>query len=180
MTITPQDAAEALKLVDAAERRSVAFRGYQTMAPHLMLWGVIWAAGYSLTYFLPVRSGHLWWGLNLLGWGISYQMTKHDHQRAPGRKFFGILIAFVAFTIASLIVMAPHQPNQVAAFIAMVVALCYSMVGLFGMPRLIIAGAAIFVLTLFGYFTLPGIFSLWMAVIGGGGLFLGGVWLRRA
>jgi hypothetical protein len=36
------------------------------------------------------------------------------------------------------------------------------------------------VLTIVGFFVLPAIFMLWMAVVGGGALVLGGLWLRRA
>ena len=41
-----------------------------------------------------------------------------------------------------------------------------------------ILAALIAVLTLIGFFYLPVYFGLWMAVVGGGGLILGGLWLR--
>ena len=40
-------------------------------------------------------------------------------------------------------------------------------------------GLAITVLTLIGYFYIAGAFPLWMAFVNGGGLILGGLWMRR-
>jgi len=54
------------------------------------------------------------------------------------------------------------------------------MIGLFGAPRLLVTGIGVYVLTLAGYFLLPQIFQLWMAAVGGGGLIIGGLWLRTA
>ena len=39
---------------------------------------------------------------------------------------------------------------------------------------------AIAVLTLVGFFWLPQLFLLWMAVVGGGALIFAGLWLRTA
>ena len=180
MPITPQDAAEALQLVSATERRSVELHGYQRMAPHLMFWSGIWALGYLADYAVPAHAGQIWHALVISGWISSYFMTRSQRRSPPDRRFFGILLTFVAFTTATIVIMAPHNPNQVSAFIPLVVAVTYIILGLFGLPRLMMTGIAFFVLTLVGYFALPGIFPLWMAAVGGGGLFLGGLWLRRA
>ena len=45
--------------------------------------------------------------------------------------------------------------------------------------RLIATGIALAVLTLVGFFAFPALFSLWMAVVGGTALILGGVWMLR-
>jgi len=180
MSITPQDAVEALQLVSATERRSQELHGYQRMAPHLMFWAGVWALGYIGDYVVPAHAAQIWHLLVLAGWVFSYFMTRSQRRSPPDRRFFGIILTFVAFTTATLVIMAPHDPNQVSAFIPLVVAVTYIIIGLFGLPRLLLTGIAFFVLTLVGYFALPGIFPLWMAAVGGGGLFLGGLWLRRA
>jgi hypothetical protein len=41
-------------------------------------------------------------------------------------------------------------------------------------------GLSIIVLTLTGYFLIGGGFDLWMAFVNGGGLVLGGLWIRRS
>jgi hypothetical protein len=85
-------------------------------------------------------------------------------------------VIFVAGTFA---VMAPHDPRQPAAFFPLVVAAGYGILGAMGATRLLIIGAAIAALTLGAFFTLGDLFFPWMAVVGGGGLVLGGLWLRR-
>jgi hypothetical protein len=44
--------------------------------------------------------------------------------------------------------------------------------------RMLMAGMTLAALTLFGFFFLKQYFALWMAVVGGGGLVLGGFWLK--
>ena len=43
---------------------------------------------------------------------------------------------------------------------------------------MIVLGVALTALTVLGFFWVPQYFALWMAVVGGVGLILGGVWLR--
>jgi hypothetical protein len=43
---------------------------------------------------------------------------------------------------------------------------------------MVLAGVVVAALTLIGFFGLPQYFLLWMAVVGGGALILGGFWLR--
>jgi len=179
MTITPQHAAEALQLVEASKRRSIELRHYQSTAPHLMLWGALWALGYVVSYFAPAASNWAWLAIVAGGWSADVLIARKDHQ-LTGKRFFGLLMTLGLFTVSSIVIMAPHSPNQVAAFIPIIVAACYVSAGLFELPRLLLTGVGVFGLTLIGYFAFPGIFLLWMAVVGGGGLTLGGMWLRQA
>lgn len=59
--------------------------------------------------------------------------------------------------------MAPHNGRQVGAFIPLVVAAGYAVVGLWQGSRFMVAGAVIAGLTLGGYFLVPAHFDLWMA-----------------
>jgi hypothetical protein len=43
---------------------------------------------------------------------------------------------------------------------------------------MLMTGIVLAVLTVIGYFWLPGLFLLWMAALGGGALILGGIWFR--
>jgi hypothetical protein len=88
-----------------------------------------------------------------------------------------IFVVFIAGTIA---IMAPTDPRQIGAFIPLVVAAGYAIMGVLGLTRMLVLGAALAALTLTGYFALPAHFLLWMAAIGGGSLILGGIWLRQA
>jgi hypothetical protein len=87
---------------------------------------------------------------------------------------------FGVFAVSVIAVMQPHDPRQTGAFFPLLIAAGYGVFGSFGAPRVLALGAALAALTLAGFFTLRDIFSLYMAVVGGGGLILGGLWLRRA
>ena len=41
-------------------------------------------------------------------------------------------------------------------------------------------GLALIGLTALGYFVMPEYFRYWMAAVGGGGLIVGGLWMRNA
>lgn len=183
MTLTQTEAEAALRDVKSAEQRSALLRGYQSASPHLMIWGVVWAIGYTIDYVAPAWQNRGWIALIVLGTtaGIFASRADRSGERANvGWKFFGIFISIFLFISGSMAVMAPTDPRQVGAFIPMIVAVIYATIGVLGAPRMIFAGGAIWALTLIGYFELPAIFSLWMAGVGGGALILGGLWLRRA
>ena len=46
--------------------------------------------------------------------------------------------------------------------------------------RMMPLGLALIGLTTLGYFMLPEYFRYWMAAVGGGGLIVGGLWMRNA
>ncbi len=60
MSLSPQDAAAALHDIQAAERRSATLHGYRQGAPHLILWGVLWALGYGQTDLRPAYAQTIW------------------------------------------------------------------------------------------------------------------------
>src|ERR1700750_3211613 len=61
MTISRDDAAQALGEIDAARGRTMTLTRYRRSAPHFMLWGLIWMAAYTVTEFAP-RAANLFWG----------------------------------------------------------------------------------------------------------------------
>jgi hypothetical protein len=93
--------------------------------------------------------------------------------------FSAIATIAAVFFAASLAVMSPVSPRQIGAFIPLIVAAGYALLGLWRGVRFIAVGAVLAGLTLGGFFLLPAYFGLWMAAVGGGALVLGGLWLRR-
>jgi hypothetical protein len=58
--------------------------------------------------------------------------------------------------------------------------LFYSIAGMWLGYAFVLIGVGISLLTLIGYFYVGGLtFLLWMAFVNGGGLILGGLWMRR-
>jgi hypothetical protein len=58
--------------------------------------------------------------------------------------------------------------------------LFYTIAGLWAGWMFAAIGLGIIALTLIGYFYLGSTFDLWMAFVDGGGLVLGGLWMRRS
>jgi hypothetical protein len=180
MELSRPEAAAALRDIDSTTRRSATLRGYQSAAPHLLMWGGLWLLGYGGSFLLPGWASTVW-PVILLGGGLGdFLIARHVRQPRQGRLVLAVTAAMLVFIVASLAVLRPPDPRQVAAFIPLVIALGYVILGLAIGWRLIATGIGLAALTLFGFFALPGWFVLWMAFIGGGALVLGGLWLRRA
>jgi hypothetical protein len=179
MSLSQTEAADCLREANEAEQRSVMLRRYQGIAPHLMRWGGIYALAYTIGFFLPAKfAGAPWMVLGPAGGLGGFLIARRFGGRTTAL-FPAAILAILAFIIACLAIMAPRDPNQVVAFVPLVISLVYMLWGLAIGPRLVVTGAALGVLTVFGFFVLPGLFLLWMAVCAGGGLALGGFWLAR-
>jgi hypothetical protein len=184
MAFSSADAAEALRQAERAEQVSHTLRGYQSMAPHLILWGAIYFLAYSFSHFRPAQGGLAWLVLAPLGSVGSFALAWFDKsERGDSDGHWAVVPAlfatFLGFIAATALIMQPQDPRQMAAFVPLVVAVAYIVLGLGAGRRIVFAGIALAALTLFGFIALPGWFMLWMAVVGGGTLILSGLWLRR-
>ena len=179
MVVSRADASAALIDVAEAEARSATFRGYQSTAPHLIIWGVAWAVAYTISDLAPHWANPAWFAIVAVATLGDILAARADRKTGSGAVVAGLFVIVGIFIGATFAVMAPTDPRQVGAFIPLVVAGGYAIMGLMNAPRLLILGGALALLTLFGFFALPSHFLLWMAVVGGGSLILGGVWLRQ-
>jgi len=186
MPLSREQAQEALRDAEQTAKRSATSYGYEAASPYLILWGVIWMVAYSATDVSAFLANWAWPVLGTIGWiasiAISWQRKGAD--RISGARmslrWFLVFVAFAVYVVGVGAIMRPTQDAQVGAFIPMIVALTYALVGIFfNATRLTIAGAAIAALTLGGYFYLPSHFMLWMAFVGGGALILAGLWMRK-
>jgi hypothetical protein len=180
MPLSPQEASEALQSIASAERRSATLRGYRGAAPHLMLWGILWAVGYGLTDLMPARSAAIWSVVVVVGIAAGILALTLRRARSIAWRYTAVVATLIGFCAATLAIMAPVGGRQVAAFIPLVVAAAYVIGGVWLGTRFVAAGIAIALLALGGFFLLREHFLLWMAVIGGGALLIAGWWLTRA
>ncbi len=183
MPISPTEAEHTLRVISEAGSASARFYGYRVASPHLILWGVIWSLGYGASYFFPSQ-GLIWPALILIGIGGSFWFGSRagGSSAAPGDwRYAATALLVFLFVAAVFAVMPPRTEAQVSAFFPIFVAFSYGVIGIWtGGLRLIVTAASIAILTLSAFFWLPHIFTLWMAVVGGGALVLGGLWLRSA
>ncbi|HET9177047.1 MAG TPA: hypothetical protein VFQ24_01675 [Terriglobia bacterium] len=177
-----EQAARSLHEIEQASRRSAVAYGYEKASPHLILWGFIWMAGYSATYFRP-QAGAVWPLLVLAGLAGDFWIARCTAAGGSGTRDWRIgaaMLAVFLFFAALFAIMPPRSGLQVAAIIPIFVALCYTMAGFWMRgARFVLLGFALGALSVAGYVWLAHYFLLWMAAAGGGALITGGLWLRR-
>ncbi len=78
------------------------------------------------------------------------------------------------------IVLGHFTPRQLGTFWPIYFMLLYIIAGLWFGYAFVAIGLGISALTLIGYFFVGDWFELWMAFVNGGGLMLGGLWMRRS
>lgn len=181
MTLPPGDASDRLREIAASEGHSLTAYRYQRFAPHLFLWGAIWMVGYGASFIAP-PGPVLWPALVAIGMAGSFWMGRARTARdagIEGWRYGGTALAVFLFIWALLAIFRPTSGLQVAALIPLMIALLYTVQGLWmRAARITLLGVALGALTVGGYFWLAPSFLLLMAGAGGGGLILGGFWLR--
>jgi hypothetical protein len=185
MPISREDAADALREISRTQETTSRLQGYRHAAPHLIVWGLIWAIGYSADYY---RADWRWvWPvLVVIGTAASFWFGMRSQPKSMSAgsfswPFVASFLAVAVFIGAVFSIMQPVSGAQVGAFFPLLSALFYTLIGIWTRAgRMLITGAALAVLTLVGFFGFREYFALWMAVVGGGGLILGGLWLARA
>ena len=181
MPLTPTEAANALRDIEQTGRRSGQAVGYRQSGQYFILWGFVWIVGYAGSDFFP-RAGLIWLGAVAFGAVGSVLLGRRGPRGSArgGWQSFGLFLIVFLFIFATYAVMWPVGPKQQAAFVPLIAASAYSAVGLWAGLRWIVAGVAIAVLTLGGFYFIHQHFNLWMAAVGGGGLVLAGLWMRSA
>ncbi len=184
MSLTPHEAADALRDIETTKRRSASARSYKSTSPFLILWGLIWIVGYGTTELAPRFTNPVWLGATVVG--IIASTIIGMRVKAGGgaaRKFdwriFTVWAASLVFLNAIFVVIGPVSGAQIGAVIPLGIAWAYVALGAWAGPRIMIIGVVLGVLTLVGHFEWPQHFAGWMAVVGGGTLIGTGFWLRR-
>jgi hypothetical protein len=186
MNISPTEAEEALAAIQAMmkkTRRAISSSGAYGF---LIVWGVVWILGFLSSQFLPGEiGGTIWIVVDILGGILSavIGVRMGTHVRSPSTttsgKRIGIFWFLLFFYVAAAIWVAwPVDGKQLAMFIILFVMVGWVAMGLLLSFASVQTGLVITALALIGYFLLPGIFYLWMAVLGGGGMISLGLYIR--
>jgi len=184
MSISPQQASEALQDIDRVQRRAFVLRGYELGAPHFLLWGAIWFVGYGLTEAFPARAGLYWIVLTLGGilggFLLGRAAAANGLVARDGGRYLAAVASTVAFVALTYTILQPRDGAQLGAFPALLVSFLYVLAGIWKGARWSLVGILVAGLTMAGYELLQEHFNLWMAVVGGGTLISTGLWFRRA
>ena len=182
MGMTRNEAAAALSDIERTTERGQVLRGYRVGGPILMLWGLIWAAGYVAMGFLaPERWGLMWLALDVVGVAGSLFLSRgagSQRQAVNWRMVVGV-VAILIFFFGTFSLFRATEMAPYLAFPGLVTGLIYVGMGLWKMPRYLWIGVILMVATMVGYFFFQPWLTFWMAGFGGGGLFLAGLWLRK-
>ena len=179
--ISPSEAAQTLHEISATERESANAYRYAQAAPHLILWGAIWLLGYGAGY-LDARLSVVWIPLAIagaVGSGRLGRRTGSTEQRGGWPRSLATAGAILVALASLFAVFGPLAGPRIGAFFPITAGFAYTVLGIREQAtRMIVLGVALTGLTVLGFFWVPQYFALWMAIVGGAGLILGGVWLR--
>ena len=182
-SIDPKEAASALSDIDDIVGRVRQSRIYGFASLMFILWGALTFAGYLVTWASPRNAFYGWAAVYVAGTAGSIALSASDRIRSGVRTLdYRTLAAFVLFVAFGLFCcrLGHFGPRQLGAFWTMYYALVYTITGLWAGRTFVAIGLSIIGLTLIGYFFIVGAFDLWMAFVNGGGLILGGLWMRRS
>lgn len=181
--IDSKQAAEALSDVDAIVRRVRQSQIYDTASQLMILWGGLVFAGNLVTYLAPRYVDYAWILVYVAGIAGTAAGSMFNRARSGLRSFdlrvLAAYLMFFAFGFFCVNVLGHFTPRQLGTFWPIYFMLMYCMAGLWFGYAFIAIGLAVTALTLIGYYFIGAAFPLWMAFVNGGGLILGGLWMRR-
>jgi hypothetical protein len=181
--IDSKQASEALTEIEEIVRRVRQSRIYNLASLMMIMWGALVFAGYVATWLVPRNGGIVWIVIYAMGIAGSFVVSKYDHAREGVRTFdLRMLAAFALFVAFGIFCswFGHFTPRQLGTFWPVYFMLVYTIAGLWAGYAFVAIGLGITALTLIGYFFAGDWFDLWMAVVDGGGLMLGGLWMRRS
>jgi hypothetical protein len=196
MNVSRDEAAQALAEIGDARERAVRVQSYSDAAPFFILWGVIWLVANTVTDFWPQWSGWTWLagiaiGASVTTWlGILQGRRRaariHQRGREAGQAAKRVSARFgmswgvvLTFFVAMGFVIGPLDDRQLNAAISLLWAFVYLGAGVWLGWRLSLIGAVTAAAILFAYFALDQHYYLVMGLAAGGGLIIGGLWLRK-
>ena len=183
MMIDSREASAALSDIEAITRRVRQSQIYRLSSLLMILWGGLVAGGNIITYLWPIYATMAWLGVYVVGIAASVTIGGMERARSGTHTFdLRVLTAyllFFAFGFLWTIGLVQLPSRLIGVFWPTYFMLMYAMVGLWFGAAYVAIGLGISALTLIGYFFAGNWFDLWMAAVNGGGLVLGGLWMRR-
>lgn len=182
--IDSKEASAALADIDDIVQRVKRSQLYQLASLAAVWWGVLVFAANLVTWLWPIYAAYAWVAMDVLGVGglIALRVfNRSDHPFGTGVaiRLFLIFALFFAFGYLVTSVVGHFGPRQLGTFWPIYFMLFYTLAGLWFGTAFVAIGLGITALTLFGFFYIGEAFPLWMAFVNGGGLILGGLWMRR-
>jgi len=184
MTLDPKEAAASLDDIASVERRTRETLFYAGSSSILILWGVLSVIGNLVTWLAPRWATTAWVAIDVAGAAASFAILwwqlPADRRRETALRWAATYIALFGFGAAVMAEFWPVAPRQLDAFWPTLVYFGYVLAGIWIGRFFLYVGVGAIALILIGFFWLGPWFLPWMAVVLGGGLVAGGLWLRRS
>ena len=182
--IDSQQASEALSEINDIVRRVRQSRIYNLASLMMIMWGALVFAANIASFLWPRFAGYAWLAVYVTGIAGSFAISTFGYPRTGVRTFdIRMLVAFLLFiAFGTFCCGLGHftTPRQLGTFWAIYFMLVYTIAGLWIGYAFVVIGVGVTALTLVGYFFVGDWFEPWIAVVNGGGLMLGGLWMRRS
>jgi hypothetical protein len=183
-TTEAEEALAAIQNISQKTRQSIASGGtYIT----LIVTGAVWLIGFICTQFLSREMvAYIWAGLSIIGGTVGTFLGFRTGKRvrspatAPTVKrviLFWLLLALYGITFIAIA--HPADGKQATLFVVMFIMLGQLAMGLLFSFSSVWWAIPVTALALAGYFFLPGIFYLWMGILGGGGMVILGIYIKN-
>ena len=178
--ITPEQAQVMMSEIKQTQDRSREFTGYWRAGVYIQLWGFIWFIFYLGNYLRPELSGWIWLvgdSCGVLGSILIGKLQSSSKREGEGKFYLALSVVVIFGVLVSNLIKAPEAIGLFWNCLFMTI---YMLVGVWEGKRWFLLGASVFVLSVLSYWALFPWFNLAMAILGGGGLMLGGTLMRRA
>ncbi|AMB45757.1 MULTISPECIES: hypothetical protein [Methylobacteriaceae] len=175
----------SLRAAEDGERRLLAALVYGRAAPFLILWGLIWAAGFTSAVWAPDHAAPAWSAVVALGWAATVALVLAQRRRDRERGFgagarYGASAALMsAYAGLWAVVLLSGHPNAHGIYAGTVTGFAYLVAGLWRGRLLVGLGVAVTLLFAAGFAVPSPQFPLYAGLIGGGGLIAAGLVLAR-
>jgi hypothetical protein len=187
MNISPAEAEEALAAIEVIANKTREAISKSGAYAFLIIWGSVWFLGFLANHFLSGDLiGYIWFGLDILGgltsavFGARMNLrVRSPSTTASSKRIAWFWLLLFLFCVAAIGILWPLESNQLAMIIILFVMVGWMAMGLLLRFSSIGWGLVITGLSLIGYFFLPSIFNLWMAILGGGGMIALGLYIRN-
>lgn len=183
-SIDSKQAASALSDISEIARRVRQSTIYDLASLMLIMWGALVFAGNTASFLWPRYAGYVWIAVHATGVAGSFAVSAFGQTRTGIRSFdtrmLAALLLYFAFGYFCTGGLGHFTPRAMGTFWPIYFMLVYTIAGLWVGPAFVAIGLGVTALTLVGYFFSGNWFDLWMAVANGGGLMLGGLWMRRS
>jgi hypothetical protein len=183
MNLSHDEAQEALSAVQQVTQQTRRAIANGSSPYHMILWGVGWFLGFLLTHILPSDyQAWIWMALTIPAMFLSAFLGIRTGRRIriPGGLNIGLLwLAVFVYSSLNIWIAQPTELEQVSILLVIFMMFGYVIMGIWVERAASIVGLLVTALALIGYFLLPTLFNLWMAFLGGGTLFISGIYILR-